>query len=79
MIKGIKAKARGLAAVSLSLSLAAVGFIVPAPAQALQPCNYQVVRDCKANSGAPYRSVEECIDIESSYVCPGWVPQQWGF
>lgn len=45
----------------------------------LQPCNYMVVRECKANNGFPYRSVEECIDIESSYVCPGWEPRQWPF
>ncbi len=79
MRKGIKAKARGFAAVSVSLGLVATGLVVPAPAQALQPCNYMVVRECRANNGAPYRSVEECIDIESSYVCPGWLPGQWPF
>ncbi|MEA3010473.1 MAG: hypothetical protein QOJ91_2165 [Sphingomonadales bacterium] len=79
MTNWIKGKARGLAACSVSLSLAAVGFIMPAPAQALQPCNYMVIRDCKASGGAPYRSLAECIDIESSYVCPGWETQQWPF
>lgn len=77
MTKGFTRKARAFAAVAMTIGLSAAGLIVPAPAQALQPCNYYVIRECKANSGAPYRSVEECIDIESSYVCPGWTPQLW--